>query len=380
MEKNSKKEKVLLKLRNPGLLEIILQKQNTKKITIKRKINSISQNYLNNQKELQKKNNQVTNKNKIDAITSEEKFDKEKISKKLNHLLERKKKFINKEVKIIKKTNDKPRLNRLFSKKDSEKFGSIYEKNFLKKKRKKRFRLKKFGDLCYILTMIFKEKEINIQNFNLHPKIQKILIKILIDKNKLIIPSNLLSFLKDEKTSFLVKLEKILLFLKKNTLNKSYKRLEEEMKFVFKTTLKRMKIRFYQEKKLKLTDNKIVFYKHYFDLEKQKKVFEKIFCLKSQEPLRLVNKKLLICYFISKKFKQEFLYYLNNQFEKIYLKGIFKKWETFFKKYEKKYDNLEICCDSIIKHIDSTDKIKYPWSFTEIQSSIKSFHLILKNL
>ena len=271
-------------------------------------------------------------------------------------------------------------ISLFFSKKESEKYGCIYENNFLRKKRKKRFKLLYFNDVCKILSSFSKGKILSILNFDLEPQKQEILLKILVNQHKTIISPELRKSLESSESSFTEKYNIFTDFYINNSMNKSIKRLEEEMKFVFKTTLKRMKIKFYQENNLKLSKKKINFYHHFFDKVKYKNIFNKIFCEKTNEPIRLVNKKILFCYFLSNKFKEEFFSFLNNQFENVYLKSIFKKWETFFKKYEKKYFTLDECCKNIDIHINKTNKIKYPWNIIEIKNSIETFHKIVSKL
>lgn len=273
--------------------------------------------------------------------------------------IEEKKKKIN-EVEIKKKT--------------------IYERGFNKQNRKKRFKLKFFYDLCFILNKIFLGGKPKISSFNLCPLKEEILFLILFQKYKKFLTKKMI--VKMEKEELLQK--KITFFLNlidSQDFKISRKRAEENMKFIFNMTLKKLKRKFFHIKNLKNNfKNEKHFHSFYFENENNNKILEKIIFIKSKNSKHHFNKKDLAIYFMSETFKKDFQIYLNQNFKQIYLKYMTKKWENFFKRYEKDCNNFNKCTKKIINQIKISKRFKLPWNMYEVEHAILSFNALMSKL
>ena len=254
---------------------------------------------------------------------------------------------------------------------------SIYERGYLKPKRQKRFCLKYFDNLVNLLTKISKGKRVHLNEFDqINHNGQKIFLKIFLNKYKNNISKEEKFFFLNKKVTNVEKFENIMNFLELKKFKISSKRKEENMKFIFNTIIKKLKIKFFQEKNYKFnTRSENIFYKHYF----QKKDDSSISNIFSRRNIAL-NTKILSLYFSFPNFKEDFLYYLKKYFKNIYLKHLYKKWENLFKRYEKRYLDFSTCCEKFLESLNSKKKFKYPWNIFEVENSIKEFHNILNHL
>lgn len=303
--------------------------------------------------------NSLLNKNK--KFSSKNKKEKNLDINYLRKIIGLEKKTINKQENLKKKTQNQ----------------ALYERGYLKSKRKKRFKLKFFFDLCFILTKIFTGESPKIKSFNLTRFKEEILFLILLRKYKKYFSPKHLKFFQKLK-NFREKLNQIIYLITKQEFQKSFKREEENMKFIFNTTLKRMKIKFYQKNNFSFNEeNEKKFYNKYFNFSKKNNLIGNLF---SEKKIHNFNKKDLVVYFMTKHFKEEFEFYLDQFFKIIYLKEIYKKWENFFKIYEKKYCDYEICIEKILEKMRNSKRFKFPWNINEVDSAIFSFHKILDKI
>ena len=271
----------------------------------------------------------------------------------------------------------------LISNSDLKKYGNLYEKGFLKKKRKKRFKLKYFHETCNILSEIFIGKEVNLDNFKLDLKNQEIIFFLLKKKYEVYFKKMEKKLYENNDISIEKKLKILLRYILSSKDIISKKRKEENMKFIFKTTLKKMKIKFFQIKNLDINRiNDTEFYLYYFKMKKKNDFFQKIYSInkKTKKKTEFINKKALALYFSSKKFEEDFFFYLINHFKELYMKGVNKKWQVFFKKYETQYKNFDKCYMKIIEYIESEVRLKFPWTSFEIDFAIQNFYTIMKEI
>lgn len=271
----------------------------------------------------------------------------------------------------------------LVSKSDLKKCGNLYEKGFLKKKRKKRFKLKYFDKSCQILADIFCGKNVDLDTFELKIKSKEIIYLLLKKKFDIYFQKSEIISSEDDNKDIHIKLNKLIkgILKFKNIISK--KRKEENMKFIFKTTLKKMKIKYFQIKNLKINRmNDKKFYFYYFQIENKTEFFKKIYSInkKKKRKSEFINKKSLALYFSSQKFKNDFLFYMRNHLKSLYMKGIYKKWEVYFKKYENQYQSYDESHENIIIYINNEIRLKYPWTNFEVDLAIENFYTLLKEI
>ena len=257
---------------------------------------------------------------------------------------------------------------------------TIYEKGYQKKIRRKRFKLKFFYDLVFILNKAFLGEKQKIHSFNLCPLKSEILYLLLSKKFKKILNPRIILKI-DNESCFKKKNMIIFDLLDTQEFKCSSKRAEEKMKFVFNSTIKKLKIKFFFNNNLKNNyESEKMFFKFYFGNIENLKLLDKIFFIKNKKTKHHFNKKDLIIYFLSKKFKNEFEIYLNEYFNKIYIKSIYNKWENFFKRYERNSLSYSECCEKIISHIKKCKRVKLPWNVYEIDQAVDSFKHLINNL
>lgn len=371
------------------------QLYNNKKIEI---INNT--NFLNNQdqiinSETNISNTQITN---IDHKTLKYKFPKMfyfSQNQLLKTIKEKKSNKINPEMTIIKKpspifalsikkTENQIFINvtkkeikkKKFGKNDFEEALTIYERGYSKKKRKKRFVLKHFDNLVRFLTKIFQNKRPSFNLYQLNNESQQIMIRIFVNKNNNILSKREKLYYFNDDIIFKEKFEKMMNNLELKKFQKSFKRKEENMKFIFNTIIKKLKIKFFQENNYCFNEkSEKLFYEYYFQRKENLSL-----CNILSKRKAILNNKILTLFFSFKKFKKEFLFYLKNYFKKIYLKEINKKLENMFKRYEKKYPDFKICSEKILDTLKSKNKFKFPWNIFEVQNSIYEFYSILNDI
>lgn len=256
---------------------------------------------------------------------------------------------------------------------------SIYEKGFFKSQRKKRFKLKYYFDLCFLISQIFKGE---IPSYNIFKSINKIhqnlFFSMILKKFENCFYLYEKNWFSNNQIKNKIKFEKICQLIESNKFAFSKKRKEENMKFVFNGIIKRLKVKFFQENKIDhpLKNSRKLFYEHYFKKTNNLFLFDNL----SKSKKIIFNKKILKIYFISNLFKKDFNYFLKNFFKKIYVKNINKKFEFLFKKYEKHYHTHEKSSNAIFKNLKTKKQFKFPWTIYEVEESIKGFEIFLRNI
>ena len=256
---------------------------------------------------------------------------------------------------------------------------SIYEKGFFKSQRKKRFSLKFYSQICFLISEVFRGKIPNFKIFDNLDKIsKKLFFQMIIKKFENIFSSSEKNFFLKSEIINKKKFEKICEIIEQKRFSISTKRKEENMKFVFNGIIKRLKVKFFQENNIddSLKENSKLFYEYYFKKTNNLFLFDNL----SRSKKIIFNKKILKIYFISDLFKKDFIFFLRNFFSKIYLKNVYKKFEFLFKKYEKKFFTYEKSSNVIFKNLMSKNKFKFPWTFFEVEQSINAFEIFLRNI
>lgn len=258
----------------------------------------------------------------------------------------------------------------------------IYEKNFNKINRKKKIKLTYYYDLCFILNKILLGNIPKIDFLNISPLKHEILLTILLRKYEKYLNNSIIKKIQREK-NFKKKILIFLELLQTENFKISLKKNDQKMKMIFSISMKKLKIKFFNINNLKNNKNlkrKSNFYKFYFDSKENLNLLEKIQMIKKKKSKHHFNQKELFLYFMSKKFKSEFLIYLNWFFKENYLNNLNKKLENYFKNYEKKYVNNIQSGKQIISDIKKSKKFKFPWNIYEIEDGILKFNNLIRNL
>ena len=242
----------------------------------------------------------------------------------------------------------------------------IYEN---RNERKFKSKLVKLKNVSTYLQKIFKNESINID------KMESFEIKILITILERKFNKNL-SF---RKFGSLIEIKELL----KKTLNLfkkqvSKKRVEENNKFIYKFILRRLKLRYINEKNYKNNqESSDLFYSYFFsDLSKKKNLH----IIEFHDPLNLknmkksLNNKFFQLIFQSERFKNQFLNYHDDYLMEAYQNLLEKKFHKFLIKYEKYFrENKNDAVENIIKNISNSTRIKFPWNKNEISNAMLFF-------
>lgn len=236
--------------------------------------------------------------------------------------------------------------------------------------------------LCYILTKVFEGSSFYDENIKLTPT-EFNLINVFIDKRfKLNLTQKYPGGAYGEKNvkDILTSYSKILFLLESN------KREEENIKFVYKHTLKFLKSQFYEQNQLKYNkESEIKFYEHYFGehakaLNRPLHDFfdplnNKMGAGKKTKTLSVIHLKLT---FACEKFKEAFFGYLQTQFRKDYQSSVYKKIEKIFSTLEaglnKRDDQLtDKVIAKFLSDFHRKKRIKFPWCTKEIDNAVQAF-------
>ena len=282
-------------------------------------------------------------------------------------------KIINKFEKENNYISEISKQKKLFNLEGEIKNFRIYERNYNSKRTRFSTKLKNFKKICHIVTHTFLGKNLKSKDIiDLDEKQLFILCEIFKKKYDLKFE------VENSKNKYIKKIFEI----HKNLINKiSKKRIEEKIKFIYKNTLKSLKIKYINENNFQNNKKSIEsFYNFYFkDLAKKLNIPLKSFYdplnLKGGFKQKSINFKFLKLVFSSKKFKNHFFKYLTYHFKYLYQKNLIKKVDAFFYKFEKKYfrEPDEIKNKHLIDYLKSSKKIKFPWSFFEIENATEFF-------
>lgn len=228
--------------------------------------------------------------------------------------------------------------------------------------------------ISLILTDIFTKKEID---FNIVKNLRKYELKILltiISKkfNKIFTIDYDQIPLGDLKEKFLIIFQAL-------QMEGSYKRIEENNKFVFKFTYKNLKYKFLQKNNLPDNSKNELFFLKFFFLkifEEKNIEFKKIFPKNSKQIVwQSLNNNFFHLIFQSKEFKEKFFQYTQNNFQDDYEKLILRKFDKFLNKYDKSLK--KVSTSAMIKdfclNLNKNRRTKFPWTNIEITTALKNF-------
>ncbi len=136
-----------------------------------------------------------------------------------------------------------------------------------------------------------------------------------------------------------------------------------------------MKKRFFTSFK---TFNEEEFYNYYFlEISNKKKISMLNFYdpLNCKQKILSLNNKFLNLIFSSKNFFETFFEILDKEFEDIYKKNVFKKFDKLFKKFDLMFKNKseEYLIQKALLYLKKTKGLKFPWDFREIECAKKTF-------
>ncbi len=201
-------------------------------------------------------------------------------------------------------------------------------------KRQKKFTL--LNPIVEILSKIFKGHEIRFERYNrLNYGVIGIILMILEKKYK---KDNRLSTECLESYSSKKSLEILKLFIQMISTRTSTKRVEENNKFVYKNTMKNIKIEFYEKRGIPRKKGvEHLFYLYYFNhLSSKRNIALNNFYdpLNRNNRILTLNNRFLTLIFKSKSFKNIFFDFLDFRFKRYYEISIDKKLEKFFKEFK----------------------------------------------
>ena len=169
--------------------------------------------------------------------------------------------------------------------------------------------------------------------------------------------------------------------------HKSTKRTEENIKFVYKHTLKFLKSQFNTEHKLRYNkESEVQFYRFYFAaLAEQRETsldlyFDPLLTNKGGKTnSKTISNSHLRLVFENEEFKSQFFAYLDDQFKEDYQSSILKKIERMFVDLENELSNKDEperkrVMLNFINKLRQKKRVKFPWSSAEIESSRTCFY------
>lgn len=172
----------------------------------------------------------------------------------------------------------------------------------------------------------------------------------------------------------------------------SQKRTEENIKFVYKHTLKYMKSKFYDKNNFRYNkESEVLFYRHYFGFSAMaggidlQEFYDPLNSNYNGKKKGTISNSHLTLLFSCESFREEFFRYVRNEFKKDYQSSIYKKIERMFLKLESELDKHgdEGKSEIINKFNDKLKrqkKTKLPWSSQEIDTAISCFRVRLNKL
>lgn len=180
----------------------------------------------------------------------------------------------------------------------------------------------------------------------------------------------------------------------KKIITKSKKRIEERKKFIFKRTIKYLKLQF--EKKVQMQQNlgfwseEMTFYSYYFkDLLSKTNIsvthLQDPFNCKANDKIhRTLSRIYLGFIFKSELFKNDFISYFESEdFINDYMNSIEQKISLMIKRAEvifTKSDSQEDFENTIKNYFQQNNQCKFPWVIQEINHAVVSFINFIKKL
>ena len=280
--------------------------------------------------------------------------------------------------------------------KSSKESDTTEEQNFIRKKKnfsenfkmpeneniydvKYKVKLRFFYDIKNIVVKLFKGEILEKNDLNIDFKFQsKKILKLILKKKFKNLQEKEFAI---EKCFLSVNFEKdISMMFKKPIENLKLKRREEENKLIYKFVLKKLKTKFFNNNNLEhKKKNDKYFFENFFDRNLNNNLYNKIFF---ENNIKVLNKNFTVKIFkiivSSKKFKNEIIFYLENFFLKAYEKKIESKFYNIFLSIERNSFSFEECEKKIYEFLEK-NKVKFPWTLSEVEFGIKNFIKMLNS-
>ena len=226
-----------------------------------------------------------------------------------------------------------------------------------------------FGSLLTLLKKHFKGKKIDDKDLQISAHELDVLKSIITRKYKNKINVNVKSFFLKDKLEEIDRLD-------------SFKRPEENYKFIFKRGIKYLKERLkaFEGSRLKKRELDTYFYHYYFD-EACKKYGMSIDEVQNpcnakgvKTRLKTVNTEYITNMIKSDKFSKDFKDYMYENLHSDYEATIDSKIEALIRRWEELYndtENKETAVQNIIDYVLKNKKCKLPWTGKEISRAMK---------
>lgn len=170
----------------------------------------------------------------------------------------------------------------------------------------------------------------------------------------------------------------------------SCKRAEENIKFVFKLSLRHLRLNYFKAHNLKpnIRESELKFYAHYFgDLAKRTKVplAEFLDPLNFRTRQKTLNSEYIHLLFASTAFKCDFLNYLKSgSLKSEYQSTVSTKLVKLLVRFEriletKDIEKLERAVSSVQRYFRTNRQCKLPWTEREVDTAIENLVTIAEN-
>lgn len=164
----------------------------------------------------------------------------------------------------------------------------------------------------------------------------------------------------------------------------SCKRAEENIKFVFKLTLKHLRLDFFSKHNLKpgAQESELIFYKYYFEklaLSWNLPISEFFDPLNFRTNQKTLNNDFLRRLFSASEFRAKFLEYLTSgQLKREYWASVPKKLFKMLKRFERiltsnDSEKLQTAILAVQKYFRTNKQCKVPWTENEVDMAIRYF-------
>ena len=168
----------------------------------------------------------------------------------------------------------------------------------------------------------------------------------------------------------------------------SSKRFEENIKFIFKITFRKLKLMLLKRFQISVYSKKFddQFYDHYFKdlVEGGKYKMEDFYDpLNTKNNLKTLNNDYLALVFESPEFKRDFISYISGaDIQLDYQKTIKRKLTHLLSKFDGFFegDNQEVGIQKIQKYFRKNKQCKLPWTQTEICTAVNTFMFLIKSI
>lgn len=179
-----------------------------------------------------------------------------------------------------------------------------------------------------------------------------------------------------------VSVEEIYTWTKRLQVENSFKRVEENIKFVFKLTLRHLRTTFFAKNNINKpnTEDELCFYKYYFgDLAKSLSLSLSEFFdpLNFKTNQKTLNIDFLKRVFLSSEFRNNFMNYLSSgQLKQDYQATIPSKIVNLLRRFERLMSlsqKLDSVVTSVHRYFRTNRQCKLPWGENEITIAVNTF-------